>query len=88
MIQPDVLAAMISRRMAADDPSLVIVEAVLLRSAFERVDDFLAWLDQHTATTHGTDPSATAVCQMIGGIRHKIARELTHVDLALDRIEE
>lgn len=73
---------------AQDDPATSVVEAVLLRSAFERLDDWLLWLDGHVATDHGQDGSATAVLQILGGIRHKITRELKLVDDCLSRIEE
>lgn len=86
MLDHDALLTMILQRHDAE-PGLVAAEAVLLRSAFERLDDWLAWLDQHTATTHGTDPSSTAVLQMIDGIRLKIRRELHTVDEALARVE-
>jgi len=88
MIPPATLAEMIAARADAEDPSVVVVEAVLLRAAFERLDDFLTWLDEHTASTHGGDPSCLAVLQMIGGVRHKLAREVRYVDAALERIEE
>jgi len=73
---------------AQDDPAATVVEAVLLRAAFERLDDWLLWLDGHVATDHADDGSATAVLQMLGGVRHKVARELKLVDEALARIEE
>lgn len=82
----DELLAMLSQRRDAD-PQLVAIEAVLLRSALDRLDDWLLWLDQHTASTHTADASATAVLQMIGGIRHKVRREVHTVDEAIARIE-
>lgn len=86
MLNHDELLTMILQRHDAE-PGLVAAEAVLLRSAFERLDDWLAWLDQHTATTHAGDASATAVLQMLDGVRLKIRRELTTVDEALARVE-
>jgi hypothetical protein len=86
MLNDDARLTMLQHRLDAE-PNLVAVEAVLLRSAFERLDDWLQWLDQHTATTHTGDPSSTAVLQMLDGIRLKIRRELTTVDEALARVE-
>jgi len=82
----DELLTMLTQREDAAH-GLVAFEAVLLRSAFERLDDWLAWLDQHTTTTHAGDPSSTAVLQMLDGIRSKITRELRTVDEALARVE-
>lgn len=86
MLSQSELVDMLLQRQDAD-ATLVAVEAVLLRAAFERLDDWLCWLDQHTATTHTADPSSTAVLQMLGGVRHKIGRELNIVDEALARVE-
>ena len=88
MIQPAQMIDMLTERLGREDQSLSVVEAVLLRSAFERLDDFLTWLDQHVATDHTVDPAATAVLQMIGGVQNKLHRELRLVDEALSRIEE
>lgn len=71
-----------------DDPATAVVEAVMLRTAFERIDDWLIWLDSHVVADHAGDGSTTAVLQMLGGVRHKIARELRLVDESLARIEE
>jgi len=87
MHTPDERLAMLAERLAEPDPTRAAVEAVLLRSAFERLDDFLVWLDGHVATDHGDDGSATAVLQMLGGVRHRMTRELRLVDTALDRVE-
>jgi hypothetical protein len=73
---------------AADDPAATVVEAVLLRTAFERIDDWLLWLDGHVAAEHTNDDASAAVLQMLGGVRHKLARELRLVDHVLDRISE
>lgn len=86
MLDHDALLTMLLQRQDADD-TLVAVEAVLLRSAFERLDDWLAWLDQHTASTHAGDPSSTAVLQMLDAVRLKIGRELRVVDEALALVE-
>jgi hypothetical protein len=85
-IPNDELADMLLQRADAD-PGLVAVEAVLLRSALDRIDDWLCWLDEHTATTHTGDPSSTAVLQIIGAIRLKLRREIGTVDEALGRLE-
>jgi hypothetical protein len=77
---------MLLDRLQLDDPTMSAVEVVLLRSAFERLDDFLIWLDSHVATDHGDDASTSAVLQMIGGVRNKLARELRVVDEALSKI--
>ena len=86
MYTPDELAAMITDRAQHDDPTLAAVEAVLLRSAFERLDDFLMWLDQHTHATHPSD--APSVGRTLGAVHSRLARELTWVDQALTRIED
>jgi hypothetical protein len=83
---PDQLARMIADRAAADDPSLAAVEAVLLRSAFERLDDFLLWLDEHTAREHPDAAASTSA--VVSTARHRIAAEVLQVDTALTRIEE
>lgn len=82
-IPHDVALAMLNTRLDADDPALLACEVVLLRDAFERLDDWLLWLDKHSATTHGGDPSTAVVLQTIGGMRHAIKRHLLAVDLAL-----
>jgi hypothetical protein len=84
--EPAQLAAMIESRIGNDDPTLAAVEAVLLRSAFERLDDWLVWLDAHTALEHPHD--AAAVGRTLGAVRHKIGVALRVVDYALVRIEE
>lgn len=87
MHTPEERVQMVLDRLANPDQTLAAVEAVLLRNAIERVDDFLVWLDGHVVADHQGDASTTAVLQMIGGVRHKIARELRTVDTALERIE-
>ena len=83
---PEQLAAMIAERARADDPTLAAVEAVLLRSALERLDDFLLWLDEHTAREHPQDAGPTSAT--ISTARRRIAAEVLHVDSALTQIEE
>jgi len=87
MLTPDQRQAMLFDRLSSDNWTTPAVEVVLLRSAFERVDDFLVWLDGHIATDHGDDASTTVVLQMLGGVRNKLARELRNVDVALRLIE-
>lgn len=85
----DRVAMMLERlARAQDDPAATVVEAVLLRTAFERLDDWLLWLDAHVVADHNGDASTTAVLQMLGGVRHKLARELRLVDACLERIAE
>jgi hypothetical protein len=79
---------MLIDRLNSDDPTLSIVEAVLLRSAFERLDDWLLWLDGHVATDHGADDSAVVVLQMLASVRLKIASELRLVDHVLENIND
>jgi hypothetical protein len=84
--EPAQLAAMIEQRQANDDPTLAVVEAVLLRAALERLDDFLLWLDEHTAREHPDDAPATG--RTLGAVHLRLAREIRVVDAALVRIEE
>jgi hypothetical protein len=84
--EPAELAAMITQRAEHTDPSIAAVEAVLLRSALERLDDFLLWLDEHTAREHPTDAAVTG--RTLGAVHQRLAREIGFVDAALIRIEE
>ena len=84
--EPAQLAHMIASRAAADDPTLAAVEAVLLRSALERLDDFLLWLDEHTTREHPDDAAATG--RTLGAVHARLAREIATVDAALERIEQ
>jgi hypothetical protein len=79
---------MLLNRLTIDDPVLNALEAVMLRSAFERLDDWLIWLDDHVATDHGHDDAADAVLQMLSGVRHRLAREIRLVDYVLTHIDE
>jgi hypothetical protein len=83
MHTPATTIEILTSRLERTDPSLNAVEIVLLRAAFERYDDFLAWLDQHVAESHGNDPAALTVVEMLGACRERVRRELRLVDAAL-----
>lgn len=84
MIPVDRLVTMMLDR---DDLPRTAAEAVLLRAAFDHLDDWLLWLEDHTATTHRDDPATTVVLTFLGGVRRRVAREVDNVDRALQQIE-
>jgi hypothetical protein len=79
---PAELGQMIEARATHPDPSMAAVEAVLLRSAFERLDDFL-----HHIELHAAHAGARAVVRLTDDIRHQARIQVSAVDMALDELD-
>lgn len=79
--KPEQLGMLLDRlTRAQDDPALCAVEAVMLRTAIERFDDWLLWLDGHVVSDHGADEATAVVLGFLAATRARLAHELRLVD--------
>lgn len=63
--------------------ALAVIEAVMLRTAFEHIDDNLLAVEEH-ALSHDDD-GHELLAGIASDLRRRIARELAHVDDVLTR---
>jgi hypothetical protein len=84
MFKPTELTEMLTTRAA--DPHRAVIEATLLRTAFDRLDDHLLWLEEHTLEEHPGE-TGTAVAELCAQTRRMIADRLRYVDRALSNVD-
>jgi len=84
MIPPRSLARMIEDRSSSPESMAhAVVEAVMLRAAFEHIDDNLLRIEAHA--TAKPDDEHAVMADVVIGLRKRIRDELAHVDRVLIR---